>query len=183
MLKPLFALAAVVSLSGLVADAADVPATLNFKVKAIDGKDVNLADYQGKVVLVVNVASKCGYTPQYKGLEALYEKYKDQGLVVLGFPCNQFRNQEPGDEQQIQQFCSQNYGVTFPLFAKIDVNGSHTAPFYKTLKEKAPTKGEVKWNFEKFLIGKDGKIVGRYLSKVAPESKELISAIEIQLRK
>jgi glutathione peroxidase len=176
---------ALLGLGSVVALASDkdVPETLKFTVKGIDGKEVNLADYQGKVLLVVNVASKCGYTKQYKGLEALYEKYKDQGLIVLGFPCNQFRNQEPGDEKQIQEFCSKEYGVTFPLFAKIEVNGDGTAPFYKTLKEKAPTPGKVDWNFEKFLISKDGKVVGRYKSKVAPDSQEMVTAIEGELKK
>lgn len=182
MLKPL--LAAVLSLGGLLAAAtADGPETLNFKMKNIEGQEVNLADYQGKVILVVNVASKCGYTRQYKGLEALYEQYKDQGLVVLGFPCNQFRNQEPGDEKQILEFCTQTFGVKFPLFAKIEVNGAGAHPFYKTLKEKAPTKGDVKWNFEKFLIAKDGKVAARFSTKTEPDAKDLVSAVEAELKK
>jgi glutathione peroxidase len=185
MSRPLIAVAAVLSLGGLITAASDkdVPETLNFTMKSIDGKDVKLADYQGKVILVVNVASRCGYTPQYKGLEALYEKYKDQGLVVLGFPCNQFGGQEPGNESQIQEFCSSKYQVTFPMFAKIDVNGEGASPFYKTLKSKAPTSEDIKWNFEKFLIAKDGKVVGRYKSKVAPDAKELVSTLEAELKK
>jgi glutathione peroxidase len=174
------------AVAGLSAAAAAYPAmadALNFKVKDIDGKQVDLSQYHGKVVLVVNVASKCGYTPQYQGLEGIYEKYKDQGFVVLGFPCNQFRNQEPGDESAIKQFCSSKYNVSFPLFSKLEVNGPGTSPLYKTLKSNAPTKGDVKWNFEKFLISKDGQVVGRYLSKVTPESKELTSAIEQELKK
>jgi glutathione peroxidase len=185
MIRPLFVAAAVLGLGGLVATASDkdVPATLNFTVKSIDGKEVNLGEYKGKVLLVVNVASKCGYTPQYKGLEALYEKYKDQGLVVLGFPCNQFGNQEPGDESQIMEFCSSKYLVTFPMFAKIDVNGAKANPFYKSLKAKAPTPGEIKWNFEKFLVAKDGKVVGRYGSKVKPEDAQFTAVIEKELKK
>lgn len=156
---------------------------LTGKMKGIDGKDVDLSQYHGKVVLVVNVASKCGYTPQYEGLQAIYEKYKEQGFVVLGVPCNQFGNQEPGDESQIQQFCSSKYNVTFPLLAKVDVNGTNASPLYKALKSKSPTPGEIKWNFEKFLIGKSGQVAGRYNSKVKPTSDELTKAIEVELKK
>jgi glutathione peroxidase len=150
-------------------------------MKSIDGKDVNLADYQGKVVLVVNVASKCGYTKQYTNLQAVYEKYKDKGLVVLGFPCNQFGGQEPGSEEEIQQFCSSKYSVTFPLFAKVDVNGDKTAPLFKALKDSKP--GEIGWNFEKFLINKKGEVVGRYKSGVKPDAGELLTTIEAELAK
>ena len=162
----------------------DVPAVLQFRMKGIDGKDVSLADYQGKVLLFVNVASKCGYTRQYKGLEALYEKNKDKGLVVLGFPCNQFGGQEPGTEEEIQQFCTSKFGVKFPMFAKIEVNGPNQHPLYKALIEGAPDNhADIKWNFEKFLIGKDGKVVKRFGSKAEPDAKDFVAAVEAELAK
>jgi len=143
-----------------------------FSAKSIDGSEQPLEAYKGKVVLVVNVASKCGFTPQYTGLEAVYKKYKDQGLAVLGFPCDQFGHQEPGDENEIKQFCSLTYDVSFPMFAKIKVNGDDAHPVYKWLKSSAPgllgTEG-IKWNFTKFLIGKDGQVVKRYGSIDKPE--------------
>jgi len=144
-----------------------------FKAKTIDGDEQSLKAYDGKVLLIVNVASKCGYTPQYKGLEALYEKFRDQGLVVLGFPCDQFGHQEPGDEEEIKSFCSLNYDVQFPLFAKIDVNGANTHPLYKYLKHEA--KGllgseSIKWNFTKFLVDRNGNVVERYAPNAEPES-------------
>lgn len=147
----------------------------DFSAKDIDGKEQSLGAYKGKAMLVVNVASKCGFTPQYKGLEALYEKLKDKGLVVLGFPCDQFGHQEPGDEAEIKDFCSLNYDVQFPLFAKIDVNGANTDPLYKYLKHEA--KGllgseSIKWNFTKFLVDKHGKVVKRYAPTDTPESIE-----------
>lgn len=150
-----------------------------FKVKNALGQDTDLSQYKGKVVLVVNVASKCGFTPQYEGLEAVYEKYKDRGLVVLGFPCNQFGSQEPGSNDEIQQFCKLNYGVTFPVMAKVDVNGNNTAPLYEFLKSSAPGvlgTEAIKWNFTKFLVGKDGKVLERYAPQTKPE--ELQSDIE-----
>lgn len=151
-------------------------------LKNIDGKDASLKDYKGKVILVVNVASKCGYTPQYKGLEATFQKYKDKGLVVAGFPCNQFGSQEPGSNEEIKQFCSSKYSVTFPLFDKIEVNGANRHPLYQILAGKdSPFPGDIKWNFNKFLIGKDGKIIKRFDSKAAPESKEVTEAIEAAL--
>lgn len=154
----------------------------DIKLKDIDGKDTTLAAYKGKVVLIVNVASKCGYTPQYQGLEATYEKYKGQGFVVLGFPCNQFGSQEPGTNEEIKQFCSSKYHVTFPMFDKIDVNGANRHPLYVALAGKtSPFPGDIKWNFNKFLLGRDGKIVKRFDSKVAPESKELTHAVETAL--
>jgi glutathione peroxidase len=156
---------------------------LNCKMKGIDGKEVALAQYQGKVVLVVNVASLCGFTPQYQGLEALYEKYKDKGLVVLGFPCNQFGAQEPGTEAEIVKFCSSKYNVTFPMFSKVDVNGPRACDLYKTLKSKASPPGDIKWNFEKFLINRQGEVVARFGSKVKPEGSELEKAIEAELGK
>lgn len=154
----------------------------NVPLKNIDGKDTSLKEYQGKVMLVVNVASKCGYTPQYKGLEAIYQKYKDKGLVVLGFPCNQFGGQEPGSNEQIKQFCSSKYSVTFPMFDKIEVNGANRHPLYTILAGKdSPFPGNIKWNFNKFLISKDGKILKRFDSKFTPESAEVTSAIEAAL--
>lgn len=152
------------------------------KLKDIDGKEVTLADYQGKTLLIVNVASKCGLTKQYAGLEALYQKYSDRGLVVLGFPCNQFGGQEPGTNEEIRQFCSRKFNVTFPLFDKIDVNGANRSPLYDMLAgEGSPFSGKIKWNFTKFLIGRDGTILHRFEPKVAPDSPELIAAIEESL--
>jgi len=145
----------------------------DFSAKNIDGNEQKLDAYKGKAMLIVNVASKCGFTPQYKGLEALYEKFKDKGLVVLGFPCDQFGHQEPGDEAEIKNFCSLNYDVKFPLFAKIDVNGADAHPLYKYLKKEA--KGllgseAIKWNFTKFLVDKDGNVVKRYAPTDTPEA-------------
>ena len=144
----------------------------DFDVTALDGKPRPMADYRGKVLLIVNVASACGYTPQYKGLEALYRKYHDRGFEVLGFPCNQFGGQEPGSADEIATFCSTKYDVTFPLFAKIDVNGTHAHPLYEHLKAEAPgalgTKG-IKWNFTKFLVNGSGEVVERYGSSTTPE--------------
>ena len=151
-------------------------------LKDIDGKDTTLAAYKGKVILIVNVASKCGYTSQYKNLEAVYQKYKGQGLVVLGFPCNQFGGQEPGTNEEIKQFCSSKYDVTFPLFDKIEVNGANRHPLYVTLAgETSPFPGNIKWNFTKFLIGKDGKILKRFDSKITPDSAEATEAITAAL--
>ena len=168
-------------------------------VKDMDGSDVSLANYKGKVLLIVNVASKCGLTPQYEGLEALYQKYKDQGLEILGFPCNQFLEQEPGTNEEIQSFCSLNYNVTFPLFDKIDVNGEAESPLYTYLKKQAPFKGypegteefatmldeihqktgtgfdqgdAIRWNFGKFLVSKDGKTILRFEPMVTPDMME-----------
>jgi glutathione peroxidase len=145
------------------------------KAKTIDGIEQPLTAYEGKTLLVVNVASKCGFTPQYTGLEAMYRKYKDKGLVVLGFPCDQFAHQEPGDEAEIKSFCALKYDVSFPLFAKIEVNGPNTAPLYQVLKKDAPGflgTEAVKWNFTKFLVDKTGKVVKRYASTDTPESIE-----------
>jgi glutathione peroxidase len=144
-----------------------------FKVKAANGADVSLVDYKNKTVLIVNVASKCGFTPQYEGLEKLYIELKDKGFVILGFPCNQFKGQEPGNDQDIQEFCSMNYGVTFPVFAKVDVNGENTAPIYKWLKASAPGflgTQAIKWNFTKFLVGKDGRVIQRFSTWTKPEA-------------
>ncbi len=147
----------------------------DFEAKTIDGSTQKLDSYKGKVLLIVNVASKCGFTPQYKGLETLWRKYQDKGLVILGFPCDQFGHQEPGDENEIKNFCSLNYEVSFPMYAKIDVNGAQAHPLYQHLKSSAPgllgTEG-IKWNFTKFLVGKDGKVVERYGSVDTPEKIE-----------
>jgi glutathione peroxidase len=180
------AMFAVWCLCGLFAAAvsrADQATPLSGQVKAIDGKPVDLATYKGKVVLIVNVASRCGYTGQYAGLQKLYDTYKDKGLVVLGFPANEFGGQEPGTDPEIAQFCSTKYGVTFPMFSKIVVKGDGKAALYKTLTESATPAGEVSWNFEKFLVGRDGTIVGRYKSGVAPDDAKLTQAIEAALAK
>ena len=143
----------------------------DFSVRTITGEEQSMSMYKDKVVLIVNVASECGYTPQYEGLEKLYKTYQKQGLEILAFPCNQFGGQEPGTAKQIQNFCKVNFGVTFPLFAKIDVNGEHTDPLYVYLKEKAPgilwTEG-IKWNFTKFLIDRKGNVITRYGSSAKP---------------
>jgi glutathione peroxidase len=159
---------------------------LGYTMKSIVGKDVDLADYKGKVVLIVNVASKCGLTPQYEELEALYEKYKDKGLVVLGFPCNQFGRQEPGTDVQIAEFCSETYKVKFPMFSKIEVNGAGAAPLYKyltSLDTKPKGKGDITWNFEKFVVGKNGEVVARFAPRTAPDAKEVVALIESELAK
>lgn len=144
----------------------------DFQATSLDGKPVDLAQYRGKVLLVVNTASKCGFTPQYEGLEALYRELHGSGLEVLGFPCNQFGGQEPGDEAEIGAFCEKNYGVSFPMFAKVDVNGDAAHPLWKHLKEEAPgvlgTEG-IKWNFTKFLVGRDGKVRHRYAPQTKPQ--------------
>jgi glutathione peroxidase len=148
-------------------------------VKDIDGKDTTLGAYKGKVILIVNVASKCGFTPQYKNLEAVYEKYKGQGFVILGFPCNQFGGQEPGTDEEIKQFCTSKYFITFPLFDKIEVNGPNRHPLYVALAgENSPFPGNITWNFNKFLISRDGKILKRFDSKIKPDAPEATEAIE-----
>jgi glutathione peroxidase len=154
-----------------------------FSATTLGGKEQSLAEYKGKVVLIVNTASKCGFTPQYAGLEALYEKYKDQGFVILGFPCNQFGAQEPGSESEIEQFCQVNYGVKFPMFGKIDVNGSNAHPLYKFLTSEKPGilgTEAIKWNFTKFLVDKNGNPVKRYAPNTKPE--DIADDIEKLLR-
>lgn len=154
-----------------------------FAIKDIDGKEVRLADFKGKAVLIVNVASKCGYTKQYADLEKLYEQYKDKGLVILGFPANNFMGQEPGTDEEIKQFCTSKYNVTFPMFSKISVKGEDKHPLYQYLTAAASPAGEVGWNFEKFLISPDGQIIGRYKSGVKPMSEELVGAIQAAIAK
>ncbi len=159
----------------------EVKSIHDFVVKSIDDKDVALADHKGKVLLIVNVASKCGFTGQYEGLQKLYKTYKDQGFLVLGFPANDFLSQEPGSNTEIQQFCTLNYGVTFPMFAKISVKGKDVHPLYAYLTSKETNPefgGAIAWNFNKFLIGPDGKVVARFGSRTKPEDRELVEAVE-----
>ena len=158
----------------------------DFEMKAIDGGSRKLSDYRGQVLLVVNVASKCGLTPHYAGLEALYEEKKSRGFAVLGFPCNQFAGQEPRSDAEVASFCQTSYGVTFPMFSKIEVNGSGAAPLYKyltALDTHPKGKGDIKWNFEKFVIGKNGEVVARFAPQTEPDSKEVMSVIEAELAK
>src|SRR4051794_23477254 len=151
-----------------------------FNLNSIDGKPAPLSAYKGKVVLVVNVASRCGFTPQYTGLEALYEKYKDQGFVIVGFPANNFGAQEPGTNEEIKTFCSRKYNVTFPMYSKVSVKGDDQTPLYQYLTKQtaAPIAGEIKWNFTKFLVDRNGKVVQRFESAITPDSKEVVSSVE-----
>ena len=183
-------LAALVSL--LVVFALAVPVTaaekspLDFKMESIDGKPVDLSKYKGNVVLIVNVASKCGLTPQYEQLEEVYSKYKDKGLQVLGFPANEFGHQEPGTNEQIVEFCTGKYNVDFPMFSKIVVKGEGINPLYKFLTSESTNPGmggDIKWNFEKFLIGRDGTVVKRFEPRTKPDAPEVIEAIEAELNK
>jgi glutathione peroxidase len=181
LLKLLVLFAAVSTLALSVSARADLP--LSGTMKSIDGTDVDLGSYKGKVVLVVNVASKCGATPQYEGLQALYEKYKDKGFVVLGFPANDFGAQEPGSDEQIKEFCTSKYDVTFPMFSKITVKGDAKPKLYQVLTETSDPAGDIGWNFEKFLVGKDGKVAGRFKTRVSPDDAALVGAIEAALAK
>ena len=176
-----FASLALVAMFALSAVAAEE--VLKGEVKSLEGKEVDLSKYKGKVVMVVNVASKCGKTPQYEPLQALYEQYGDEGFVVLGFPCNQFGGQEPGTATTIRTFCTEKYGVTFPMFEKIAVNGDDTAPLYSKLKSFDKDPGDVKWNFEKFLIGRDGDVVARFRTRVEPDDTQVVKTIEAELKK
>jgi glutathione peroxidase len=156
-----------------------------FTMQDIDGKDVSLTAFKGKVMLVVNVASKCGFTGQYAGLEKLYETYKDQGLVILGFPANNFLGQEPGSNEEIKNFCTLSYGVSFPMFAKISVKGKDKHPLYEFLTSKTANPefgGEITWNFNKFLVGRDGRLVGRFGSTTKPDAPDLVAAIDKALK-
>ncbi len=189
----LFLIPVVVALAFIPAVSAEkkgkksLPVTLDHDMKTITGKTINLAEaYAGKVVLIVNVASECGATPQYKDLQTLYEKYKDKGFVVLGMPCNQFGGQEPGSDAEIKKFCEAKYAVTFPMFSKIDVKGKKQASLYKviTSKDHCPSDaGDVGWNFEKFLLGRDGKVVARYRTGVNPGNEKVSKAVESALEK
>jgi glutathione peroxidase len=175
-------------LSGFLMLSTSLPAASTiheFTLNSIDGQPTPLAQFKGKAMLIVNVASRCGFTPQYAGLEALYQKYKDKGLVVLGFPANNFLWQEPGTNEEIKAFCSTKYRVTFPMFAKVSVKGGNQAPLYQFLTDRQAnpsTGGAVGWNFTKFLADRNGKVIARFGSNVAPESPELVKAIESALR-
>lgn len=164
----------------------DVPPALNFKMKSIDGKEVNLADYAGDVVVIVNTASRCGLTPQYAKLQALHEEFGDQGLRILGFPCNQFGGQEPGTEEQIEEFCQENYGVQFDMFSKVEVNGPGSCELYKYLtglKLGPDDQGPIAWNFAKFVIGRDGKPIARFSPRTTPDSDDFRKVIVAALEK
>lgn len=163
----------------------DVSSVYEFKMKDIDGHEVGLDTYRGQVMMVVNTASKCGYTPQYEQLQAIYEKYKDRGFVILGFPANNFLGQEPGTDDEIKDFCTLRYKVTFPMFSKISVKGTDQHPLYTYLtneKSNPGFSGDIGWNFEKFLIGKDGRTLARFATKVKPDDSSVIDAIETALR-
>ena len=172
------ALACLVGGSAMAADSVH-----EFQMKSIDGKDVKLADYKGKVILFVNVASQCGLTPQYTQLQTLHEKYADKGLVVIGVPCNQFGAQEPGTEKDIKQFCSSKYNVTFPMMSKVDVNGAKQDALYTFLKSKSEKTDDISWNFEKFVVGKDGKVAGRISPRTSPDDADVLAVIDAELKK
>ena len=185
-------LLAVVALPGCASsnateqESAKVSKPLSFTMKSLAGKDVDLSKYQGKVVLIVNVASKCGLTPQYEQLQALHDKYAEDGLAILGFPSNQFLWQEPGTAEQIQEFCRVNYGVTFDMFAKVNVKGKDACDLYKTLTsmDTEPVgPGKISWNFEKFIIGRDGEVVARFSPRTKPNDPEVLKVIESELAK
>ena len=156
----------------------------DFELNNINGENIPLKKFEGQVLLIVNTASECGYTPQYEGLQSLYEEYKDKGVAVLGFPANNFGGQEPGTDEEIKQFCKVNYGVTFPMFSKISVKGDDINPLfdYLTSQSNPDFTGEIKWNFEKFLIGKDGQLLRRFRSDVTPQSDQIINAIDKALQ-
>lgn len=180
-MKKLIHTLATVAISGLVALSASAADSVHdFKVKDIDGKDVDLSAYKGKVLLIVNVASKCGATPQYENLQAVYKQFSDKGLVVMGFPANNYGGQEPGSEAQIKEFCTGKYEVSFPMFSKVSVKGDDQAPLfsYLTAAENPDAKGDIKWNFEKFLIGKDGKLLNRFKTGTKPDDAVVTAAIE-----
>ena len=157
---------------------------LDHVVKDAFGEDHDLKQYRGKAVLIVNVASRCGYTPQYKGLQELHKEYSARGLQVLGFPCNQFMGQEPGTDAELQDFCRTNYGVEFPVLSKVEVNGTNMSPVYRSLTQDSPEtfQGKIGWNFEKFLVNKEGNVVGRFNSRIQPKDKRLVDAIESVLQ-
>jgi glutathione peroxidase len=169
-------------MSTAFSQAEEVPLSVHsFSVNANDGRPVSLSEYSGKVLLIVNTASRCGFTPQYKGLEELYQRYKDQGLVVLAFPANNFMGQEPGTDQEIRNFCELNYKVTFPLFAKSSVKGADISPLFRYLTERPALQGPVTWNFNKFLVDKTGQLVARFDSRMTPLAPELVAAVEKEL--
>ena len=181
----ILALAIGLAVAAFAQEGAPMPSLYDFTLKDIDGRDRSLAEFKGQVLLLVNVASKCGFTKQYAGLEKLYQAYKDRGFVVLGFPANNFMGQEPGTEAEIKSFCSLNYGVTFPMFSKISVKGKTIHPLYAYLTDEElhpGSGGAVGWNFNKFLVGRDGKVLAHYGSRTAPEDPELAAAIEAALQ-
>jgi glutathione peroxidase len=174
------------SSSAVEKDAKKTAKPLGFTMKSLDGKDVDLKKYEGKVVLIVNVASKCGLTPQYKELEALHEKFGKDGLAILGFPCNQFLSQEPGTAEEIKQFCQVNYGVRFDMFAKVEVNGDGACDLYKNLTAlgtKPVGAGKISWNFEKFILGRNGEVVARFAPRTKPDDPAVLKVIETELAK
>ena len=177
-MKTIILLITLISLS--ITGITDMNTIYDYEVNTIDGKNILLKEYENDVLLIVNTASKCGYTPQYEGLQSLYETYKDQGLTILGFPANNFGGQEPGTNEEIAQFCQLNYGVTFPMFEKVSVRGDDIHPLFKDLTqmENSDFTGEISWNFEKFLIDRNGNLVRRFKSNVTPESDELVTAVE-----
>lgn len=163
-----------------------MPAVLNFTMKSLDGKDVELSKYKGKVVLIVNTASQCGFTPQYQGLESLHQKFGKEGLAILGFPANDFGRQEPGSNDEIAEFCKKNYGVDFDMFSKVVVKGNGQCPLYSFLTSKDTNPkfgGPITWNFEKFLVSKDGEVIARFPPREAPDSPKVMAAIEAALKK
>jgi glutathione peroxidase len=183
----IFIILSVIALAAGVAVAASGSArnVLTFSLKSIDGQETALSQFQGKVLLLVNTASKCGFTPQYKTLEAIYKRYKDQGLIILGFPANNFLGQEPGTDQEIKEFCLLNYGVSFPMFSKISVAGADIHPLYKFLVEKETNPkfaGKIAWNFTKFLVNRQGNVIARFEPKQVPDAPEVIAAIEKALQ-
>ena len=181
----ILALAIGLAVAAFAQEGAPMPSLYDFTLKDIDGRDRSLAEFKGQVLLLVNVASKCGFTKQYAGLEKLHQAYKDRGFVVLGFPANNFMGQEPGTEAEIKSFCSLNYGVTFPMFSKISVKGKTIHPLYAYLTDEElhpGSGGAVGWNFNKFLVGPDGKVLAHYGSRTAPEDPELAAAIEAALQ-
>ena len=180
-LKTLMMMAVCVTLSSLVLHAEEKKSVLDFTMTGIDGKPYDLSKHKGEVILLVNVASRCGYTPQYKGLEELYTKYHDKGLTVIGVPANEFKAQEPGTNEEILSFCTTKYNVTFPMMAKVVVKGDDICPLYKYLTVDSPKPGPISWNFNKFLIGRKGEVVDRFDSKVAPLDPKLTQAIEGEL--
>jgi len=187
-MKHAVALAAILGFAvpAFSADKGDTMSALGFKMKGIDGKEVDLTQYKGKVVLFVNVASRCGNTPQYSTLQKLYESHKGDGLVIIGVPANEFGKQEPGSDEEIAKFCDSKYHVTFPMLSKVVVKGDGTAPLYQylTTQETAPVKaGPVSWNFEKFLVGRDGKVVARFSPKTKPDDEAVTKAIKAELEK
>ena len=179
--RPYLLLGLVIIMAGSAFAASNI---YDFTLPSIDGKPMPLADFKGKVILLVNVASRCGFTPQYTALESLYEKYKDQGFVIVAFPANNFGKQEPGTNEEIKTFCSRKYNVTFPLYSKVSVKGDDQTPLYQYLtKQTDPSiAGEIKWNFTKFLVDRNGQVVQRFESKVTPDSKEIVNAIDKQLK-